>query len=110
MATLRFSFGTMGSGKSTLALQIHHNLSTRQLFGLLLTSSTGRDAGDEPARGRRTGDRGRPPTLDLHALAVRNWPLHYLVCDEVQFYTVDAVRPAGARSSTTSRSTCTPSG
>ncbi len=38
MAILRFSFGTMGSGKSTLALQIHHNLSNRQLFGLLLTS------------------------------------------------------------------------
>ena len=39
MATLRFSFGTMGSGKSTVALQIHHNLSSRDLFGLLLTSS-----------------------------------------------------------------------
>ena len=38
MAILRFSFGTMGSGKSTLALQIHHNLSSRQLFGLLLTT------------------------------------------------------------------------
>jgi len=25
--------------------------------------------------------------LDLHALAVANWPLHYMVCDEVQFYT-----------------------
>ena len=37
MATLRFSFGTMGSGKSTLALQIHHNLSSRSLKGLLLT-------------------------------------------------------------------------
>ena len=38
MATLRFSFGTMGSGKSTLALQIHHNLASRHLYGLLLTS------------------------------------------------------------------------
>ena len=37
MATLRFSFGTMGSGKSTMALQIHHNLATRELYGLLLT-------------------------------------------------------------------------
>ena len=37
MANLRFSFGTMGSGKSTLALQIHHNLATRDLYGLLLT-------------------------------------------------------------------------
>ena len=32
MATLRFSFGTMGSGKSTVALQIHHNLSSRELL------------------------------------------------------------------------------
>ena len=37
MALLRFSFGTMGSGKSTVALQIHHNLSSRDLYGLLLT-------------------------------------------------------------------------
>ena len=37
MATLRFSFGTMGSGKSTVALQIHHNLSSRGLNGLLCT-------------------------------------------------------------------------
>ena len=35
MARLRFAFGTMGSGKSTLALQIHHNLSSRGLQGLL---------------------------------------------------------------------------
>ncbi|MSZ34244.1 MAG: thymidine kinase, partial [Actinobacteria bacterium] len=37
MATLRFSYGTMGSGKSTLALQIHHNMSSRGVAGLLLT-------------------------------------------------------------------------
>ena len=37
MAVLRFSYGTMGSGKSTLALQIHHNLSSRGLRGLLCT-------------------------------------------------------------------------
>jgi thymidine kinase len=29
------------------------------------------------------------PDLDLHALAVRHWPIHYMVCDEVQFYTVE---------------------
>ena len=34
MATLRFSFGTMGSGKSTMALQIHHNLASRDLYGM----------------------------------------------------------------------------
>ena len=26
---------------------------------------------------------------DFHALAIEHWPLHYLVCDEVQFYTVE---------------------
>ena len=25
--------------------------------------------------------------LDLYALAVHHWPIHYLVCDEAQFYT-----------------------
>ena len=41
MAVLRFSFGTMGSGKSTLALQIHHNLSSRGLRGLLVAPEIG---------------------------------------------------------------------
>ena len=41
MGLLRFSFGTMGSGKSTLALQIHHNLSSRDLRGLLCTQLDG---------------------------------------------------------------------
>ncbi|MTA15417.1 MAG: thymidine kinase, partial [Actinobacteria bacterium] len=26
---------------------------------------------------------------DIHRLALDHWPLHYLVCDEVQFYTVE---------------------
>lgn len=88
MASLRFSFGTMGSGKSTLALQIHHNLSSRQLYGLLLTTLD--------REGRQVTSRlgvAAPAIvvtedLDLHALAVSYWPIHYMVCDEVQFYTV----------------------
>lgn len=87
MATLRFSFGTMGSGKSTLALQIHHNLMSRDLFGLLLTcldregqQVTSRLGVTAPAIHVDAG-------LDIHGLAVANWPLHYLVCDEAQFYT-----------------------
>ena len=58
MATLRFSFGTMGSGKSTVALQIHHNLASRDLYGLLLTSldREGQQV-TQPARRRRAGDR-----------------------------------------------------
>ena len=87
MSTLRFNFGTMGSGKSTVALQIHHNLANRQLFGLLVTTMD--------REGRQVTSRlgvAAPaiviaPDSDLYALAVDNWPLHYIVCDEVQFYT-----------------------
>ncbi len=86
MATLRFNFGTMGSGKSTFALQIHHNLANRQLFGLLLTSMD--------REGRQVTSRlgVAAPAIevaaesDLYALAVANWPIHYMICDEVQFY------------------------
>lgn len=87
MATLRFSFGTMGSGKSTFALQIHHNLASRDLYGLLLTSLdregqqvTSRLGVGAPAVDVSNG-------LDIYALTVEHWPIHYLVCDESQFYT-----------------------
>ena len=87
MATLRFSFGTMGSGKSTFALQIHHNLASRDLYGLLLTSLdregnqvTSRLGVGAPAIDVSNG-------LDIYAMTVEHWPIHYLVCDEVQFYT-----------------------
>ena len=87
MATLRFSFGTMGSGKSTLALQIHHNLASRHLYGLLLTRLD-RDGVQVTSRlGVAAPAIQVEPDLDIHALAVHHWPLHYLVCDEVQFYT-----------------------
>ena len=87
MATLRFSFGTMGSGKSTLALQIHHNLASRPLDGLLLTRLD-RDGVQVTSRlGVAAPAIQVEPDLDIHALAVHHWPLHYLVCDEVQFYT-----------------------
>jgi thymidine kinase len=89
MATLRFSFGTMGSGKSTLALQIHHNLASRDLYGLLLTRLD-RDGTQVTSRlGVAAPAIQVEPDLDIHALAVHHWPLHYLVCDEVQFYTPD---------------------
>jgi thymidine kinase len=87
MATLRFSFGTMGSGKSTVALQIHHNLASRHLYGLLLTfldraghQVTSRLGVAAPAIDVSGG-------RDLMALTVEHWPIHYLVCDEAQFYT-----------------------
>lgn len=86
MALLRFSFGTMGSGKSTLALQIHHNLASRDLRGLILTCL---DRGGEQVTSRLGLSSPAiqvDPQMDLHALAVANWPIHYLICDEVQFY------------------------
>jgi thymidine kinase len=87
MATLRFSFGTIGSGKSTMALQIHHNLASRQLFGLLLTTLDREGAQVTSRLGVAAEAVEVVPELDLYQLALDNWPLHYLVCDEAQFYT-----------------------
>lgn len=87
MATLRFSFGTMGSGKSTVALQIHHNLSSRDLYGLLLTCLDREGSQVTSRLGVAAPAIDVKPGLDLYALAVHHWPIHYLVCDEVQFYT-----------------------
>ena len=86
MATLRFSFGTMGSGKSTLALQIHHNLTTRHMYGLLLTKLDREGQQVASRLGVAAPAIQVVDDLDLHALAVQHWPLHYMVCDEVQFY------------------------
>ena len=86
MATLRFSFGTMGSGKSTMALQIHHNLATRELFGLLLTKLDREGAQVTSRLGVAAEAFEVDPTLDIYRLALDHWPIHYLVCDEVQFY------------------------
>jgi thymidine kinase len=88
MATLRFSFGTMGSGKSTMALQIHHNLASRELYGLLLTTLDREGAQVTSRLGVAADAIEVLPGLDIYQLAVDAWPLHYLVCDEAQFYTV----------------------
>lgn len=87
MATLQFSFGTMGSGKSTVALQIHHNLASRQLFGLLLTALDREGSQVTSRLGVAAPAIEVAADTDLHALAAKNWPIHYMVCDEVQFYT-----------------------
>ncbi len=87
MASLRFSFGTMGSGKSTVALQIHHNLASRELHGLLLTTLDREGRQVTSRLGVAAPAIDVTPDLDLYALAVDNWPIHYRVCDEVQFYT-----------------------
>jgi thymidine kinase len=87
MATLRFSFGTMGSGKSTMALQIHHNLASRDLYGLLLTKLDREGAQVTSRLGVAADAIEVEPDLDLYKLAIDKWPLHYLICDEAQFYT-----------------------
>ena len=87
MATLQFSFGTMGSGKSTVALQIHHNLASRQLFGLLLTTLDREGSQVTSRLGVAAPAIEVTEDVDLYKLAVDNWPIHYLVCDEAQFYT-----------------------
>ena len=90
MATLRFSFGTMGSGKSTLALQIHHNLSARGLHGLIFTHLDREGAQVSSRLGVSVEAVDVGPKLDLFALAEQqiehHGVLHYLVCDEAQFY------------------------
>lgn len=86
MATLRFSFGTMGSGKSTMALQIHHNLTSRDLYGLLLTTLDREGAQVTSRLGVAAIAIEVVPELDIYKLAVDHWPLHYMVCDEAQFY------------------------
>ena len=91
MGTLRFSFGTMGSGKSTLALQIHHNLATRELYGLLLTCLDREGQQVSSRLGVSAPAIHVSPELNIHEIALKQWPLHYLVCDEVQFYTVEQI-------------------
>src|SRR5262245_223589 len=83
---LRFSFGTMGSGKSTVALQIHHNLASRGLSGLLLTRLD-RDGTQVTSRlGVAAAAIEVISGLDLFVLATRQPRLDYVVCDEAQFY------------------------
>jgi thymidine kinase len=87
MASLRFSFGTMGSGKSTFALQIHHNLFSRGLYGLLLTILDREGAQVTSRLGVAAPAIDVGPDLDVYRLALAHWPIHYMVCDEAQFLT-----------------------
>jgi thymidine kinase len=95
MAVLRFSFGTMGSGKSTLALQIHHNLSTRGLRGLLCTQLDRDGAVVSSRLGVSASAVDVGPKLDLFELASayarQHGGIDYLVCDEAQFYAPEQV-------------------
>jgi thymidine kinase len=85
----------MGSGKSTLALQIHHNLSARGLHGMLCTRLDREGARVSSRLGVAADAVDVGPKLDLFALAeqhrAHHGNLHYLVCDEAQFYTPEQV-------------------
>ena len=89
MATLRFSFGTMGSGKSTLALQIHHNMTSRGVRGLLVTKLDREGTKVTSRLGVSAPAIEMTPELDLFELAQERMPISFIVCDEAQFYTID---------------------
>ena len=93
MASLRFSFGTMGSGKSTLALQIHHNLSSRGLFGILCSQLDRAGGKVSSALGVSADAVQVSSGFNLYDFALKekenNGSLDYMICDEAQFYSVD---------------------
>lgn len=89
MASLRFSFGTMGSGKSTLALQIHHNMTSRGVPGLLVTKLDREGTKVTSRLGVSAPAIEMSPELDLFELARERMPISFIVCDEAQFYTID---------------------
>ncbi len=95
MAELQFTYGTMGAGKSTMALQVHHNLRTAGLRGLLCSQLDRQGARVSSQLGVSAEAVEVGPKLDLFALAMalryRHGTLDYLVCDEAQFYLPDQI-------------------
>ncbi|MFL0458911.1 thymidine kinase [Kytococcus sedentarius] len=96
MAELAFFTGTMDCGKSTLALQMDHNHRARGRHGLVFTS---RDRAGEATVSSRLGLQREAlevhEELDFFAMVVteasKGRPVHYLICDEAQFYTAAQV-------------------
>ena len=96
MAELAFFTGTMDCGKSTLALQMDHNHRARGRHGLVFTS---RDRAGEATVSSRLGLQREAlevhEELDFFAMVVteasKGRPVHYLICDEAQFYTREQV-------------------
>jgi thymidine kinase len=71
-----------------LALQIHHNLAVRDRQGLLLTKLD-RDGTQVTSRlGVSAPAVEVTPDIDLFELAQSRMPLDFVVCDEVQFYSI----------------------
>ncbi|WP_462417401.1 thymidine kinase [Kytococcus sp. Marseille-QA3725] len=96
MAELAFFTGTMDCGKSTLALQMDHNHRARGRHGLVFTSH---DRAGEATVSSRLGLQREAlevhPELDFFAMVVaeasKGRAVHYLICDEAQFYTAEQV-------------------
>ena len=62
---------------------------SRNLYGLLLTCLDREGRQVTSRLGVAAPAIHVDPDLDLHALALSNWPIHYMICDEVQFYSID---------------------
>ena len=113
--------GSVHAGHVDVALQLRHQIQLgeeharaadppqprhRELYGLLLTCLD-RDGHQVTSRlGVATPAIHVEPGLDLHTLAVAHWPIHYMVCDEAQFYTPQQIDQLG-HVVEISRSTCT---
>jgi thymidine kinase len=96
VAELQLFTGTMDCGKSTLALQMDHNHAARGRVGRIFTSH---DRAGESILSSRLGlsvDAIEvPPEFNFWHFVVDSLTsggrIDYLICDEVQFYTVDQI-------------------
>ena len=99
MAELHFFTGTMDSGKSTLALQTNHNHAARGRVGRIFTTH---DRAGQAVVSSRLGLTHEALEVDddfdfwayVVTTLTRGGRIDYLVCDEAQFYSADADRPA----------------
>ena len=89
-AVLKFFYGPMDCGKSTLALQINYNHRRQGRHGLVVTKHD-RSGGPRVTSRIGLGDEAVEvhDGFDFGSLVRRAAPrLDYLICDEVQFYSV----------------------
>lgn len=92
MAELSFWTGTMDAGKSTLALQTHHNHAVRGRHGLLFVTQDRSGPAQLTSRLGLAHDAIEVDTdldfwADLVGRLTHGAIVHYLICDEAQFYT-----------------------
>jgi len=93
-AVLKFFYGPMDCGKSTLALQINYNHRRQGRHGLVLTKHD-RSGGPRVTSRIGLGDEALEvgDDFDFSSLVRRRtaYRLDYLICDEVQFYSVEQI-------------------